>query len=47
MAPKPQNYFFATHKYDRFWFAPLQEIISQYQIKTIVLGYPKHMNNTT
>ncbi|TKA87799.1 MAG: Holliday junction resolvase RuvX [Candidatus Phytoplasma asteris] len=44
IAQKLKTIFFATHKYDRL-IAPLQEIISQYQIKTIVLGYPKHMNN--
>ncbi|MBT1576718.1 Holliday junction resolvase RuvX ['Elaeagnus angustifolia' witches'-broom phytoplasma] len=44
IAQNLKTIFFANHKYDRL-IAPLQEIISQYQIKTIVLGYPKHMNN--
>ncbi|GFZ75221.1 putative pre-16S rRNA nuclease [Hydrangea phyllody phytoplasma] len=44
IAQNLKTIIFATHKYDRL-IAPLQEIISRYQIKTIVLGYPKHMNN--
>nr|WP_252861575.1 Holliday junction resolvase RuvX [New Jersey aster yellows phytoplasma] len=44
IAQNLKTIFFDTHKYDQL-IAPLQKIISQYQIKKIILGYPKHMNN--
>ncbi|KUI63380.1 Putative Holliday junction resolvase [Cytospora mali] len=44
IAQNLKTIFFDTHKYDQL-ISPLQEIIYQYQIKTIILGYPKHMNN--
>jgi putative Holliday junction resolvase len=44
IAQNLKTLFFANHKYDKL-ITPLQEIVFQYQIKIIVLGYPKHMNN--
>jgi putative Holliday junction resolvase len=35
---------FAQHKYQDL-ITPLKEIIEQFDIKTIILGNPKHMNN--
>ncbi len=44
IAQNLKTIFFSTQKYDQL-IGPLQEIIYKYQIKTIILGYPKHMNN--
>ncbi|MBS2126287.1 Holliday junction resolvase RuvX ['Fragaria x ananassa' phyllody phytoplasma] len=35
---------FPTYQYQQL-ILPLQKIITEYQVKIIVLGYPKHMNN--
>lgn len=35
---------FPSHQYQQL-ISPLQKIITDYQVKMIVLGYPKHMNN--
>nr|WP_320408632.1 Holliday junction resolvase RuvX [Candidatus Phytoplasma solani] len=44
IAQKLKTLTFNTNQYQEL-IKPLKEIITHYQIKTIVLGYPKHMNN--
>ncbi|AGL90216.1 Putative holliday junction resolvase [Candidatus Phytoplasma australiense] len=44
IAQKLKTLFFPVNQYKQL-IKPLKEIIDYYKIKTIILGYPKHMNN--
>lgn len=44
IAQKLKTIVFTTNQYQEL-FKPLKRIIDEFKVKTIILGYPKHMNN--